>query len=63
MTKEEFLKLAESRYDEITKLNEGNDFYVYEKDFVGIWQELGRQVFEKNLSETGKDRRKKKDRN
>lgn len=60
MTKEDFLKLAESRYDEINKLNEGNDFYVYEKEFVGIWEELGRQVFEKNLSEVGKDRRKKK---
>jgi len=61
MTKEEFLKLAESRYDEIQKLNEENNFYNYEKEFVGIWQELGRQVFEKNLSKVGNDRRKKKD--
>jgi len=61
MTKEEFLKLAEARYDEINKLNEGNNFYNYEKDFVAIWQELGRQVIERNLSKTGKDRRKKKD--
>jgi len=63
MTKEDFLKLAESRYDEIQKLNEGDNFYNYEKEFVGIWQELGRQVFEKNLSEVGRDRRKKKDTN
>jgi len=63
MTKEDFLKLAESRYDEIQKLNEGSDFYNYEKEFIGIWQELGRQVFEKNLSEVSKDRRKKKDTN
>ena len=63
MTKEEFLKLAESRYDEIQKLNEENNFYNYEKEFVGIWQELGRQVFEKNLSKVGNDRRKKKDTN
>ena len=60
MTKEEFLKLAEARYDEINKLNDGNNFYNYEKDFVAIWQELGRQVIERNLSKTGNDRRKKK---
>ena len=60
MTKAEFLKLAEARYDEIHQLNEGNDFYDYEKDFVSIWQELGKQVLEKNLSELSTDRRKKK---
>ena len=60
MTKAEFLKMAEARYDEIHKLNEGNDFYDYEKEFVGIWQELGKKVLEKNLSKVGKDRRKKK---
>lgn len=60
MTKEEFLKLAEKRYAEISELNEGKDMYIYEKDFVEIWQKLGREVFEKNLSSPGKDRRKKK---
>lgn len=63
MTKEEYLKLAEARYDAIKKLNKGDNFYNYEKDFVSIWQELGREVIEKNLSKTGKDRRKKKDSN
>lgn len=63
MTKEEFLKLAEARYDQIHKLNEGTDFYNYEKEFVLLWQELGRQVIEKNLSKVGNDRRKKKDTN
>lgn len=60
MTKSEFLKMAASRYDEIHKLNDGDDFYDYEKEFVGIWQELGKHVLEKNLSELSKDRRKKK---
>jgi hypothetical protein len=36
-----------------------DNFYDYEKEFVGIWQELGREVLEKNLGELVRDKRKK----
>jgi hypothetical protein len=60
MTKEEFIQLAGSRYDELQALNKLNTLYDYEKAFVGIWQGLGRNVLEKNLGELPNDKRKKK---
>jgi hypothetical protein len=60
MTKEEFLQLAGNRYDELHALNKIDNFYDYEKGFVGIWQSLGRSVLEKNLGAVPQDKRKKK---
>ena len=60
MTREEFLALADKRYDELQALNKLDNFYDYEKEFVGIWQELGRSVLESNLGKLPEDRRKKK---
>ena len=60
MTKQEFLKLCESRYPEVEKLNEIKDFYEYEKAFEKIMTELSRTLLENNLSEVPADRRKKK---
>jgi len=60
MTKEEFLQLAGNRYDELQALNKIDNFYDYEKGFVGIWQSLGRSVLEKNLGDVPQDKRKKK---
>ena len=60
MTKEEFLQLAGNRYDELQALNKIDNFYDYEKGFVGIWQSLGRSVLEKNLGTLPNDKRKKK---
>lgn len=60
MTKEEFLALAEARYDALQKLNKLNSFYDYEKQFVDLWRELGRQVLEQNLGPVPTNRRKKK---
>jgi len=60
MTKEEFLALAEARYDALQKLNKLNSFYDYEKQFVDLWRELGRQVLEQNLGAVPTNRRKKK---
>ena len=48
MTKEEFLKLAANRYDSLQALNKLDNFYDYEKEFVGIWKDLGQQVLETN---------------
>ena len=61
MTKEEFLALAARRYDELQALNKLNNFYDYEKQFVGIWKDLGREVLEQNIGELPRDKRKKKD--
>lgn len=51
MKKEEFLALAEKRYDALQQLNKLNNFYDYEKLFVEIWRESGREVLEKNLGD------------
>ncbi len=60
MTREEFLKLADKRYDELEALNKINNFYDYEKEFEQIWKDLGRMVLESNISNVPVDRRKKK---
>ncbi len=61
ISKDEFLALAAQKYEQIHDLHQQPTFYDYEKTFVGIWEELGRQVLEKNLSQVPNDRRKKKD--
>lgn len=60
MTKEEFLALAEKRYDALQKLNKVDSFYDYEKEFVKLWRELGLEVLQKNLGAVPANRRKKK---
>ena len=62
MTKEEYLALAESRYDELEALKKHDNFYDYEKGLVEILQELGRDYLMQSLNETSKtnNRRKKK---
>jgi hypothetical protein len=59
MTKEEFLALAGDRYDALQGLNKLNSFYDYEKQFVHIWQDLGKAVLENNLGAVPTNRRKK----
>ena len=56
MTKEEFLSLAAQRYDELQALNKLDNFYDYEKEFVSIWKDLGKEVLQKNISELPKDK-------
>ena len=63
MTRQEYLEAAEKRYDELQRLNLITDFYDYESEFVKIWQDLGREVLEKNISKPGNDKRKKKPHN
>lgn len=60
MTKEEYLSLVSVRYDELQKLNKLDNFYDYEKEFVHIWQDLGKSVLENNIGSVPNDRRKKK---
>lgn len=60
MTKDEFLVLAASRYDDLQHLNtEQTNFYDYEKGFAELWTELGRAVLEGNLGELPESPRKK----
>lgn len=59
MTKEEYLSIASEKYDELQALNKIDNFYDYEKEFEKILNKLGREVFEKNLSDLPDDRRKK----
>lgn len=61
MTKTEFLKLAESKWDELKELKGETSFYEYEKRFDEIWVDYGRNALEKSISNPGEDRRKKKD--
>jgi hypothetical protein len=60
MTKEEYLRLAETKWPELEQLKAAGDFYAYEKRFAEIWFELGRAVLESSVSEIPADRRKKK---
>lgn len=60
MTKEEYMEAAAKRYDALNALNKLTDFYDYETQFVKIWQDLGIEVLEKNISTLPKDKRKKK---
>jgi hypothetical protein len=61
INKEEFLKLAEAKYAEIHALKDEPTFLDYERGFVELWTELGRQVLQSELGDPGVDRRKKKD--
>jgi hypothetical protein len=61
MNKEEFLKMAAAKYEEIQALNKQPTFLDYEQGFSELWTELGREVIQANLGTKGTDRRKKKD--
>jgi len=60
MTKEEYLKLCEKRWESLENLHNLDNLYDYEKIFSKIWQATGRDVLEKSLGKIPKDRRKKK---
>lgn len=59
MTREEFLKFADSKWTEIEFLQQ-SDFYEFEKQFEVIMVELGRVAMEGALGKVPQDRRKKK---
>lgn len=60
VSKEEYLAMAAQKYEQINQLQQETSFYQYEKKFVDIWEDLGRQVLEKNLSRVPDNRREKK---
>jgi len=62
MSREEFLSIADSYYTDFESLKGSQSFYEYEKSFVDLWQQLGKECMEKQLNESSstRDRRKKK---
>ena len=54
MTREEFAKLANAKYDKINALKKKPTLLDYEQGFVEIWQELGRQVIQADLGDPGR---------
>jgi hypothetical protein len=60
MTEDEYVALARQKYQYLQQLKSKPTFYDYEKAFDEIWQNLGRQILEKSLSNMPSDRRKKR---
>ena len=60
MTKEEFLAIAASKYDQVKALSEHDNFYDYEVGFEQVMNEMNREMLEKSLGGLPNDRRKKK---
>lgn len=60
MTKEDYLSMAEQKYEELQALEEIDNFYDYEKEFDKIFDDLARRVLQENISEVPANRRKKK---
>jgi len=63
MTKEKYIALALEKYEELQALKNSANFYDHEKNFDGIWRDLGKEVLRETISSVGQDRRKKKDKN
>jgi len=59
MTKEQLISSVSAHYDELNALNEIDNFYDYESDFIKLWARMGKEVLEKNISTLSGDRRKK----
>ena len=60
MTKEEYLKLAESKWESLVSLESADNFYDYEKKFEAIMLSLSREILNEQFQGAGNDRRKKK---
>lgn len=60
MSKEEFLAIAATKYDQVCQLGEQDNFYDYEVGFEQVMTELSRELLEKSLGEVPNDRGKKK---
>lgn len=60
LTEEKFVELARKQYKQIDQLKQVKSFYEYEKEFVNLWKEFGRQTIQESISKTTNDRRTKK---
>lgn len=60
MTKEEYLELCSKNWEALQAATSKNNLYDLEKDFRSNWEDLGREVLEKQLGDLPNDHRKKK---
>jgi len=60
MTKSDFIKLCEARWERLENLSDKDNFYDFEKEFRSIWEDLGRSVLENRVGEVPQNHRKKK---
>ena len=54
MTKSEYLKLAEQKWEALESLKTKENLYDYEKAFDKIWVDLGKSVLESSLGKKPK---------
>ena len=60
MTKEEFIKLASEKWEELQNHKSSSEnLYEYEKGFDELWVEFGKESLEGSIGELSEDRRKK----
>jgi hypothetical protein len=60
MTKEEYLAICLSKWEEMKELGSCDNFYDLEKELHEVCDGLGRDLLEKQLGDVPGDRRKKK---
>jgi uncharacterized membrane protein len=60
MTKEEYLELCSKNWEALQAATSKKNLYDLEKDFRVTWEDLGREVLEKQLGNLPNDHRKKK---
>jgi len=59
MTKEAYLALAATQYDELHAIGQEPDFYTLEEKFDQLWTALGRAVLEQTLGPVPANKQKK----
>ena len=59
MTKEAYLALAATHYDELRAIGQESDFYTLEERFDRLWTALGRSVLEETLGPVPANHQKK----
>lgn len=60
MTKEEYLELCTKKWESLESASHKDNLYDLEKEFRIVWDDLGREVLEKQFGELPNDHRKKK---
>jgi hypothetical protein len=59
MTREEFIAIANAKYDKLEQTTDTTDYYKYELGLFDLMQEFGQAVMEKELGEVDLHSKKK----
>ena len=59
LNSEDFSEIMKGQFEALKQAVDTKDFYKAELDFVNIWKEAGRQVFEKLVKEPPQAQKKK----